>query len=60
MDSLLPCPFCAEKAMRHWNATLGGPMALVRCLSCHASTDDFRTAEEADTAWNTRKETEHG
>lgn len=52
-NELKRCPFCRRGARvwQHGNYTF-----YVQCVHCNASTDNYRTEEEAIAAWNMREE----
>ena len=53
INELKKCPFCRRGARlwQHGNRTF-----YVQCVHCNASSDNYRTKEEAIAAWNMREE----
>lgn len=50
MEKLKKCPFCGGEA-----ELIGNRFFRVMCTECNAHIEDFETAIEAITAWNTRE-----
>ena len=56
-----PCPFCGGKSLylfRYpYNRKPGLRGCYVKCNKCGATSGNFETIEDAEKAWNERKET---
>lgn len=50
MTELKPCPFCGGTGMY----VTYQQSVYIRCRKCNSTSDDYKTTEEAENAWNKR------
>lgn len=54
--NLKPCPFCGGKATLCKPYITMTPVYWVKCEACECESSTFKTKEEAEKAWNRRKD----
>ncbi|MDQ0204096.1 Lar family restriction alleviation protein [Pectinatus haikarae] len=64
MEKLKPCPFCGGKAKERESYVTNMNGTHVKhyycsCLTCHVSTESFKTITAARKAWNQRADDVH-